>query len=155
MDTRIIPAAAAALAVLALSACSVESKTTGSKPQNAASGPGKLTAEKAVEALADAIGVTTLGNPQDNTGFCSNEAAGKEPHENDCTKLITTDMVSLYEFDSPALAKQWTKGMEKVGDWRPVDRFTPAWTSRDQGSVPEGRRAELVAALKRLVNSKS
>jgi hypothetical protein len=87
--------------------------------------------------------------------LCSNEAAGKEPHKNDCVQLIATYTVSIYEYETPAVAANWVEEMKKAGsDWRQVDRFALAWTSREQKYTSEERRAELVAALEKATASK-
>ncbi|MFG2613904.1 hypothetical protein [Streptomyces anulatus] len=104
--------------------------------------------------LADATGVTTLGDPQDNTDSCSNKAAGKDPHANDCAQLITTDTVSVYEFEKSAFAATWVKGMSKASpdaDWRQVDRFVLAFGARDQALTSDERRTKLAKALGDLV----
>ncbi|MEE1802267.1 hypothetical protein PUR57_26850 [Streptomyces sp. JV176] len=125
---------------------------SASKPPAAknseAAGP---TAKSAADHLAEATGVTTLGDPRDNTDACSNKAAGKEPHENDCSQLITTDAVSIYEFKTAKVSADWVARMKKNGDWRQVDRFALAWTARDQGLTSDGRRTELETALADLV----
>ena len=151
---------ATAIAALALTACSTSSETstepkpkaTASKTATKAAG---LTAKQAAARLADATGVTTLGDPEDNTDACSNKAAGKDPSPNDCTQLITTDTVSIYEFPTPAVAAHWVKTMKAQGDWRQVGRFTLAWTARDQAFTSDERRAELVTALQKLVAAES
>jgi hypothetical protein len=149
-------AAAIAITALTLTACSSSSDTSSeSKPKatasKAAEKPAGLTAKQAADKLADATGVTDLGDPQDNTDACSNKAAGKEPHANDCSQLITTDTVSIYEYKTPAVAAHWVAAMKKAGsDWRQVDRFALAWMSRDQKYTSDERRAELVTALQKL-----
>ncbi|MFD9756064.1 hypothetical protein ACFWZZ_00665 [[Kitasatospora] papulosa] len=150
MRTRTTAAAITGTALLlALVGCST---TPEPAAKASSSQPAGLTAETAADKLADATGVTTLGDPQDNTSGCSNEAAGKEPHANDCTQLITTDTVSVYEFKSSAVAATWVKGMTKNGgDWRPVDRFVLAFGARDQALTSDERRDELEQALGDLV----
>jgi hypothetical protein len=155
---------AVAIAVLActLTACAstdgadeadAKPKATASK---AAAQPAGLTAKQAAAELADATGVTDLGDSTDNTDSCSNKAAGKKPHVNDCTQLITTDTVSIYEYKTPAVAAHWVQAMKKAGsDWRQADRFALAWMSRDQKYTSEERRAELVDALKKLTAAES
>ncbi|MGW3442188.1 hypothetical protein [Streptomyces sp. NPDC001076] len=139
--------AAVAIAAAALTACSSTTDQSDAKPKATAStAPTKaagLTAKQAAAKLADATGVTDLGNPTDNTSAC---AKGSEW---DCTQLITTDTVSIYEYKSPAVAEHWVKAMKKTGDWRQVDRFALAFTARDQDLTSDDRRAELVTALKK------
>jgi hypothetical protein len=140
-------AAAIAITALTLAACSSNDASSDK--------PNRLSAEQAAAELADATGVTDLGDPTDNTKSCSQEAAGKDPHENDCTQLITTDTVSIYEFETPKVAAHWVAKMKQVkSDWRQVDRFALAWTSREQKYTSEERRAELVAALEKATASK-
>ncbi|MEU0135646.1 hypothetical protein ABZ172_16700 [Streptomyces sp. NPDC006296] len=100
---------------------------------------------------ADATGVTTLGDPQDNTSGCSDEAAGKEPSVNDCTQLITTDTASIYQYKTAAVAAHWVKAMPKDGDWRQVDHFALAWGAREQALTSDERRDELETVLGDLV----
>ncbi|NUS78477.1 MAG: hypothetical protein HOV70_20075 [Streptomyces sp.] len=147
--------AAAAIAALALTACSSSSDAKTSSPSSAAAKPTGLTAKQAAAKLADATGVTSLGDPADNTDSCSNKAAGKEPSKNDCSQLITTDTVSIYEFTKPAVAAHWVKAMTAQGDWRQVGRFALAWTARSQKLTSDDRRDELVAALKKATASES
>ncbi|MER5677364.1 hypothetical protein ABT081_10545 [Streptomyces sp. NPDC002238] len=149
MRTRTTAAAITGTALLlALVGCS-----TTPEPAAKASNtqPAGLTAKTAAASLADATGVTTLGDPQDNTSGCSNEAAGKEPSVNDCTQLITTDTVSVYEYKTAAVAAHWVKSMPKDGDWRQVGRFALAWGARDQALTSDERRDELEQALGDLV----
>ncbi|MEU9921885.1 hypothetical protein AB0H51_11410 [Streptomyces griseoluteus] len=159
MNTRTVTAALLAAAALTLTACegTDTSADTQSKPKLArSSAPAKaagLTAKQAAAKLADATGVTDLGDPQDNTSACSNKAAGREPNANDCSQLITTDTVSIYEYKTPAVAAHWVKSMKVNGDWRQVGRFALAWTARDQKLTSDERRAELVAALKKATAS--
>ena len=158
MNTRTTAAALLAAATLALTACSTDSGDATSKPTAASKAPAKpagLTAKQAAAKLADATGVTTLGDPTDNTDSCSEKAAGKAPSKWDCTQLITTDTVSVYEFKTPAVAAHWVKGMKSAGDWRQVGRFALAWTARDQKLTSDDRRAELVAALKKATANES
>lgn len=153
MNTR-VTAALCAAALLTLTACSSsEDTTTADKPKatqsKSVNKPAGLTAKQAAAKLADATGVTDLGNPTDNTDACSNKAAGKEPSKNDCAQLITTDTVSIYEFKTPDVAAHWVTSMKKTGDWRQVNRFALAWTARDQKLTSDDRRTELVKALKK------
>ncbi|MFB8143476.1 hypothetical protein [Streptomyces parvus] len=130
MRTRTTVAAVTGAALLlALVACDPAAEpTTKSKPSAPSSSqPAGLTAKTAAAGLADATGVTTLGDPKDNTAGCSQEAAGKKPHANDCAALITTDTVSIYEFRTPKVAAHWVKEMPKDADWRQVDRFALAF----------------------------
>ncbi|MFJ8788352.1 hypothetical protein [Streptomyces sp. NPDC102462] len=142
-----------AVAALALTACSTSDSGTETHETTVTTSTGPkttgLTAEQAAAELAEATGVTTLGNPTDNTGSCSDEAAGKDPRPNDCSQLITTDTVSIYEFRTPEIAADWVTTMKKQGDWRQVGRFALAWTARDQGLTSDDRRAELVRTLKK------
>ncbi|MEV8600455.1 hypothetical protein AB0465_11315 [Streptomyces griseoviridis] len=159
MRIRTTTAAVLAIGALTLTGCSSSTSDTTSsgkhgttsapKTSPSAKAPAGLTAKQAAAKLADATGVTDLGDPQDNTGACSNKAAGKDPSPNDCSQLITTDTVSIYEFTTPAVAAHWAKTMKKQGDWRQVNRFALAWTARDQDLTSDERRAELVAALKK------
>lgn len=87
------------------------------KDQPKASAAAELTAKTAADKLADATGVTTLGHPTDNTSAC---ATGKS--KNDCTQLITTDTVSIYQFPSAEVAAHWVATMKKQGDWRTASR---------------------------------
>lgn len=162
MNTRTTAAALCAAALLALTACSTSSDTSTEPKPNAiasktaaATKPAGLTAKQAAAKLADATGVTTLGDPADNTDSCSNKASGRAPSPNDCTQLITTDTVSIYEFPTPAVAAHWVKTMKAQGDWRQVGRWALAWTARDQDFTSDERRAELVTALQKLTASES
>ncbi|MFJ2432961.1 hypothetical protein ACIOWM_07085 [Streptomyces anulatus] len=139
--------------LLALVACNPQDQPV---PESKASSPSSqqaagLTAKTAAAGLADATGVTTLGDPKDNTAGCSQKAAGEKPHANDCTALITTDTVSIYEFETPKLAAHWVKEMPKDADWRQVDRFALAFGARDQALTSDERRAALTKALGDLV----
>jgi hypothetical protein len=144
---------AVVVAAAALTACSSTTDQSNAKPKSTTSPTptkaGGLTAKQAAAKLADATGVTDLGNPTDNTSGCSNKAAGKDPSPNDCSQLITTDTVSIYEYKTPAVAAHWVKVMKTNGDWRQVGRFALAWTARDQSLTSDERRAELVTALKK------
>ncbi|NEB77583.1 hypothetical protein G3I40_20540 [Streptomyces sp. SID14478] len=165
-----IAAALLAAAALALTACTADSGSESKPKQNAtpvspqpsvemgtakvSSTPPQiagLTAKQASVELADATGVTTLGNPADNTTSCSNKAAGKKASTNDCSQLITTDTVSIYEYKTPKAAAHWVDAMKANGDWRQVDRFALAWTARDQKMTSKERRVELVVALKKAI----
>ncbi|MFJ2292112.1 hypothetical protein ACIOG7_10425 [Streptomyces sp. NPDC087894] len=152
MRTRTTAAAISGAALLlALVGCS---STPEPAAKASSSQPAGLTAKTAAAKLADATGVTTLGDPQDNTNSCSNKAAGKEPHANDCTALVTTDTVSIYEFDKSTVAATWVKGISKAStnaDWRQVDRFVLAFGARDQALTSDERRDELEQALGSLV----
>lgn len=138
-------------AALALAACTSSSDTTGDKASPTASTqPAGLTAQQAAAKLADATGVTDLGNPQDNTGSCSN-ATGAEAQWN-CMQLITTDTVSIYQFKTDAVAKHWVDTMKGIGnDWRQAGHFALGFSARKQQLTSAERKAELVAALKKLV----
>ncbi|MFE5996756.1 hypothetical protein ACFQ6C_07660 [Streptomyces sp. NPDC056454] len=154
MRTRTTEAAVTGAALLlALAACGpADEPTTESKPPAPGSSqPAGLTAKTATAGLADATGVKTLGDPTDNTAGCSQEAAGEEPHANDCSQLITTDTVSIYEFGTPKVAAHWVKEMPKDADWRQVGRFALAFGARDQALTSDERRAELTKALEALV----
>ncbi|MFB7228511.1 hypothetical protein ACFCY9_12415 [Streptomyces fimicarius] len=152
MRTRTTAAVTGAALLLALVACDPAEPTTESKPSSPSSSqPAGLTAKTVAAGLADATGVKTLGDPQDNTAGCSQEAAGEKPHANDCTQLITTDTVSVYEFRTPKVAAHWVKQMGKQQDWRQVDRFALAFGARDQALTSEERRDELEQALGDLV----
>ncbi|WP_432111151.1 hypothetical protein [Streptomyces sp. YPW6] len=153
MRTRTTTAAVTGAALLlALVACGpADEQTTESKPSTPSSQPAGLTAKAAAAGLADATGVKDLGDPKDNTAGCSQEAAGEEPHANDCTALITTDTVSIYEFGTPKVAAHWVKEMPKDADWRQVDRFALAFGARDQALTSDERRDELEQALGDLV----
>ncbi|MFD4788250.1 hypothetical protein ACFWN1_14565 [Streptomyces sp. NPDC058459] len=159
MNTRTTAATLIAVAALALTGCSGTdtSADTQSKPEKVPSSapakPAGLTAKQAAAKLADATGVTDLGNTANNTGACSNKASGKAANVNDCSQLITTDTVSIYEYKSPSVAAHWVKAMKVNGDWRQVGRFALSWTARDQKLTSDERRAELVAALKKATAS--
>jgi len=148
--TRTTAAAVTGAALLlALVVCNPQDQPVPeSKPSAPSSSqPVGLTAKSAAVGLAGATGVKTLGDPQDNTAGCSQKAAGEKPHANDCTALITTDTVSIYEFDTPKVAAHWVKQMGKQQDWRQVDRFALAWGARKQDLTSDERRAELTKAL--------
>jgi hypothetical protein len=153
LNTRTTAVAVVITATLSLSACS-SGADNDSKPKETTSRvtatpdnkPGGLTAKQAAGKLADAIGVSDLGNPSDNTGACASKA-----ESDGCKQLITTDMVSVYEFGTPAVSQKWVKAMKVNGDWRPVGRFALAWTARDQGLTSKERRNELESAMKKLV----
>ncbi|MFE2112037.1 hypothetical protein ACFXAY_01405 [Streptomyces microflavus] len=154
MRTRTTAAAVTGVALLlALVACNPQDQPVPeSKPSAPSSSqPAGLTAKTAAAGLADAVGVKTLGDPQDNTTGCSQKAAGEEPHANDCMQLITTDTVSIYEFETSAVAAHWVKRLGKQQDWRQVDRFALAWGARDQDLTSDERRTELTKALGDLV----
>ncbi|MFJ9979678.1 hypothetical protein [Streptomyces cyaneofuscatus] len=153
MLTRTTAAAVTGAALLlALVACDPAAEpTTESKPSVPSSQPAGLTAKTAEAGLADATGVKTLGDPKDNTAGCSQKAAGEEPHANDCSQLITTDTVSIYEFGTPKVAAHWVKEMPKDADWRQVGRFALAFGARDQALTSDERRDELEQALGDLV----
>ncbi|MEV1079885.1 hypothetical protein AB0I98_16810 [Streptomyces sp. NPDC050211] len=160
MRIRHTAVAVAGLACVLTACSSNDSGNTDTKPKTtaskAAAEPAGLTAEQAAAELADATGVTDLGDPIDNTKSCSQRAAGKEPHANDCSQLITTDTVSIYEYETPAIAAHWVQAMKKTGsDWRQAGRFALAWMSRDQKYTSEKRRAELVTELEKLTASTS
>jgi Flp pilus assembly protein TadD len=106
--------------------------------------PSSLTAKKAAQQLADATGVTDLGNPTDNTSGCASKDG------NGCEQLITTDTVSVYEFKTTAVSAHWVKTMKVNGDWRQVGRFALAWTARDQKLTSDERRDELTKAMQKL-----
>ncbi|MHB9849150.1 hypothetical protein ACSYGO_07905 [Streptomyces krungchingensis] len=159
MNTRTTAAALLAAAALTLTACSSSSDSTtdsDAKPKTSAKAkaptkapakPASLTAKAAAAKLADATGVTDLGNPTDNTSGCS---TGKGKYaENNCVQLITTDTVSIYQFKTTAASAHWVETMKVNGDWRQVGRFALAWTARDQKLTDDDRRDELVAALKK------
>ncbi|MFJ1858754.1 hypothetical protein ACIOHA_15765 [Streptomyces anulatus] len=151
MRTRTTSAAITGAALLlALAACNPQDQPVpeSKAPSPSSQQPAGLTAKTAAAGLADATGVTTLGEPEDNTDFCSNK---KKPHGNDCTQLITTDTVSIYEFKTPKVAAHWVKEMPKDADWRQVDRFALAFGARDQALTSDERRAELTKALGDLV----
>ncbi len=158
MNHRTTTASLILAAALALTACSssdnsddqAEAKPKASTPKKQ-TGP---TAKQAAAKLADATGVTTLGEPTDNTGSCSNKAVGKEPSPKDCSQLITTDTVSIYEFPTVAVADQWTKTRAKSDKtWRQVGRFALSWAVRDQALTSKERRTELENALRKITES--
>lgn len=132
--------AAAVLAVTATAALTA----CGSDPAPAPAAPAHLTATQAADHLADATGVTTLGAPQDNTTACATGSAY------DCTALITTDTVSVYEFRTAAVAQHWAAAMPKTADWRQAGRFGLAFNARDQATTDRARRDQLAAALRTL-----
>ncbi|WP_431980023.1 hypothetical protein [Streptomyces qinglanensis] len=150
MTRPALPAALAVAALLALAtACSSSDDAPSGKKPSKSSTPAaeRVTAKQAADELADATGVTTLGDPKDNSGFCE----GDKEHPG-CRQLITTDTVSIYEFPSAKVAAHWTKTMRKsVPSWRQVDRFALAWNAREQGMTSKERRGELADALKELL----
>ncbi|MGW5737001.1 MULTISPECIES: hypothetical protein [Streptomyces] len=153
MNHRTTAAASLLAAALTLTACSSSDAPdqADAKPKASAPKQDGPTAKQAAAKLADATGVTTLGDPQDNTGSCSNKAAGKKANANDCSQLITTDTVSVYEFPSVKIANGWTKSRQKTDKtWKQVDRYALSWTSRDQALTSEERRTELETALRKI-----
>ena len=153
--------ASALLAALALTACS-SSEDDG--PSDAAPSPSdtapaqsdggdpaaddERSAQAAADYLAAELGLTSLGEPTDNTGMCSQEAGGGEAHENDCEQLITTDQVSIYQFETPELAEHWVARMTETGeDWRQAGAYALAWSAREQALTTEERRAEFVQLM--------
>ncbi|MEU1159005.1 hypothetical protein ABZ369_39345 [Streptomyces sp. NPDC005918] len=155
MNHRTTTAALLLAATLALTACSSsDSSVNKADPKPKASTPKKQagpTAKQAAAQLAKATGVTTLGDPKDNTGSCSNKAAGMKANAKDCSQLITTDTVSIYEFPSVKVADQWTTSRKKIDKtWRQVDRYALSWSSRDQALTSKDRRTELETALRKI-----
>lgn len=141
MSTRhTLAAVATTAALLGLAGC-------GSS--DAAAPPTKLTASDAADKLAVATGVTTLGDPADNTGSCASKTAG----DDGCTALITTDTVSIYEFATLDVSAHWAAKMPKASDWRQVGRFGISFGARQQAYTSAERRAELKAALQKLVDA--
>lgn len=151
----------ALLAALALTACS---SSEDDAPSDAAPSPSdtapaesnggdqaadeERSAQAAADYVATELGLTTLGDPADNTSTCSNEAAGQEAHENDCTQSVTTDQVSIYEFRDAELAGSWVERMTETGeDWRQAGNFAVAWSAREQALVAEERRAQIVELM--------
>jgi hypothetical protein len=102
--------------------------------------PTGWSAARVVEQLAEDFSVP---NVRDNSA-----TATCRP---DCLALITTDAVSVYEFADTAAAARWTREMRKVGDVRQVDRFMLSWTARSQDHTDQGTRAEMVAAVGRML----
>ncbi|MEU1408121.1 hypothetical protein ABZ471_38380 [Streptomyces sp. NPDC005728] len=156
MSTRTTGAALIAAAALALTACS----SPGSSDEPAAPkhsptkrwvAPGTLNAWQVAAKLADELGVTTLGNPTDNTASCSDKAAGKKPSPDDCLQLITTDTVSIYRFWGTGVAERWAIEMRKTGDAMERGRFVFVWNARKVNLVDQGRRLELWNALERVL----
>ncbi|MQY36861.1 hypothetical protein SRB17_48630 [Streptomyces sp. RB17] len=151
MKARTAATALLAAAALSLTACSGSGPADDSAkpktlPNKTPAAPTGLTAKQAAAMLADATGVTTLGNPSDNTASCSQKAAGKEPNPSDCLQLITTDTVSIYEYPSPRIAAHRVEFMA-TEDWRQVGRFALAWNDRDQKLTDDSHRDDLVKAL--------
>ncbi|MFF0630373.1 hypothetical protein [Streptomyces sp. NPDC004296] len=146
MKNRATAALAVAVALAALTACDNSDAT----PTKGASKPAadRLTAMSVAKRLAEATGVTTLGNPTENTASCSNKAIGKTPSKNDCAQLITTNTVSVYEFESPAVSAHWVKTMK---GWQQADRFALGYSARNQSATSDERRAELLSHLKKWV----
>ncbi|MEV5977503.1 hypothetical protein [Streptomyces sp. NPDC052114] len=141
-------------AALSLTACSSSGSSDGKPKASATNKQDGPTAKQAAAKLADATGVTTLGEPTDNTGSCSNKAAGKEPSPNDCSQLITTHTVSIYEFPSAKVADQWTASRKKIDKtWRQVDRYALSWSARDQALSSKERRTELETALRKIAKA--
>ncbi|MFF7351368.1 hypothetical protein ACFZA1_01725 [Streptomyces filipinensis] len=160
MKARTTAAALLAVAALSLTACSGSGSGSGSGPAVHSAGPKALprktpaaptglTAKQAAAMLAEATGVTTLGNPTDNTTSCSGKAAGKEASPSDCLQLITTDTVSIYEYSSPGIAAHRVEFMA-TEDWRRVGRFALAWNAREQRLVDDSHRADLVKAFQKV-----
>lgn len=89
-----------------------------------------------------------LPNPTDNTGSC---AARPGDTGKGCKQLITTDAVSIYEFDAPATAARWVKAMKANGDWRQVGRYALAWTARDQRLTSEEARANMLGEVRKMI----
>ncbi|GGU76308.1 hypothetical protein GCM10010260_05640 [Streptomyces filipinensis] len=143
-----------AVAALLLTTCSgsspaddsAESKTLPSKTSAAPTG---LAARQAAAVLAEATGVTTLGDPTDNTTSRSGKAAGEEASPSDCLQLITTDTVSIYEYPSPGIAAHRVEYMA-TEHWRQVGRFALAWSARDQKLIDDSHRTDLVKAIQRV-----
>ncbi|MFC9932304.1 hypothetical protein [Streptomyces sp. NPDC127190] len=152
MKARTIATGLLAAATLSLTACSgSDSPAAPAKPKTlpgtVQATPAHLTAKQAAAVLAEATGVTTLGNPTDNTASCSEKAAGREPAPaSDCLQLITTDTVSIYEYPAPRIAAHRVEFMASK-DWQQVGRFALAWNTRNQKRTDAARRAELVQAL--------
>ncbi|WP_030781784.1 hypothetical protein [Streptomyces sp. NRRL S-920] len=160
MRTRTtLPAALLAFTVLMVGCDDGGTKSDGIKedapkaPAPTSAAP--LSAQAAAAELADAIGVKTLGNPTNNTGSCSNQSAGagRKTDVRDCSQLITTDTVSIYEFPTVEVAEQWTKRRKFDRTWRQVDRFALSWSARDQQRTSKERRSELETALRKLIKS--
>lgn len=137
-------AAAITAALLPLTACASNDNDAQAKPSEKPSPTAqRLTARQAADKLADATHVKSLGDVKDNTSGC----AGK----NGCRQLITTNTVSIYEFPDTKVADHWTKTMRRTNEtWTQVDRFALSWTARNQEYISKERRAELVAALRKL-----
>ncbi|MCT9008231.1 hypothetical protein [Streptomyces rhizosphaerihabitans] len=157
MSTR-TTAVLIAAAALALTACSSpgssdEPVAPKHSPTKIWVAPGTLNARQVAAKLADEIGVTTLGNPTDDTASCSDKAAGKKPSPDDCLQLITTDTVSIYEFWGAGDAERWAIEMRKTGDAMQLGRIVLAWNARQQNLIDHSRRLELWEALNRVIPS--
>ncbi|WP_182667639.1 hypothetical protein, partial [Streptomyces calidiresistens] len=115
-------------------------------PPPAPTGPG---AGEVVEELRSALGEEELGEVRDNSPACSNQAAGGDPHERDCTRLLVTDQVSVYEFPTVDVAAEWVNryGEFHGEEWREVGRFALVWNTPEQAGVPADRRDEITEAV--------
>ncbi|MFE7312055.1 hypothetical protein ACFU7T_02915 [Streptomyces sp. NPDC057555] len=142
--------ATAALAVVAALATLTACNNSDVAPTKSASKPttNRLTAKSVAKRLAEATGVSTLGNPTDNTASCSNKAVGKTPSQNDCAQLITTNTVSVYEFESSTVSAHWVKTMK---GWQQAGRFALGYSARNQADTSNERRAELLSHLTKWV----
>ncbi|SFC02867.1 hypothetical protein [Streptomyces aidingensis] len=110
---------------------------------------GGLTAEKVVERLAEHLGEEEIGEPRDSTATCSNEAAGGDPQDGDCAQLIVTGQVSVYEFPTAELSREWVNRFGGVDeeDWRQAGRFAVVWSTPEQLDVGEPRRDEIAGLV--------
>lgn len=134
----------------------VAAKVAGSLPQSTPSAPtqpqsaAKLTAAAVVDKLSD---LYPLPNPTDNTGSCAAKPGDKGKG---CLALITTDAVSVYEFEDAAAAKRWVAEFVKIKqDWRQAGRFALAWSAREQALTSKEARSKMIAALKKWVTEAS
>lgn len=127
---------------------SAPSTAPSASPTAAAAAPSPsrvaLTAKQVADRLAE---LYPLPNPTDNTGSC---AAKPGDTGKGCKQLITTDSVSVYEFEDAATAKKWVTAMRKQGDWRQAGRYALAWTARDQALTSKEARSKMVAAVRAL-----
>ncbi|MFC4054640.1 hypothetical protein ACFOY4_33540 [Actinomadura syzygii] len=142
----------AALAIgLVLTGCATEDEppakaaAPSAAPSVASSRAAGVTARQIAERLAK---LYPLPNPTDNTGSC---AAKPGDTGKGCKQLITTDAVSIYEFEDPATATRWVKAMKANGDWRQVGRYALAWTARDQRFTSKEARTKMAAEVRKMI----
>ena len=147
---------AATLGLLILTGCGSSQPTSSPSSPNgtptSASPTAKstLTAATVVDKLGD---LYPLPNPTDNTSSC---AAKSGDSAKGCLTLITTDAVSVYEFEDTATSKRWVDAFKKDGhDWRQAGRFALAWTARDQSFTSKEARTKMTASLRKWAEQES